>query len=109
MRRGTAGARDRGQQQQETDQACGEISLSCRVSGAGADSEYSSPLIRMKGFVNGRQANLMIDSGSSSNFLSSSFVRRHQLKTIQLETGQRVQLADGSEYVVKQGVKKASV
>ena len=107
MRRNTAETQN--QQEQETDQACGEISLSCRVSGADADSEYSSPLIRMKGFVNGRQANLMIDSGSSSNFLSSSFVKRHQLSTVQLATGQTVQLADGSEYVVKQSVKNASV
>jgi hypothetical protein len=90
-------------------QACGVMSLSCSASDATNSSDYSSPLIKMTGRVNGRPASLMIDSGSSSNFISCAFVRRHRLPSVRLETKQTVQLADGSEYVVKRGVKGVSV
>jgi hypothetical protein len=63
----------------------------------------------MNGKVNGNPATLMIDSGSSSNFLSLSFVRSHKLRTQKLEKEQRVQLADGSEHVVSRAVHSASV
>ena len=83
---------------------CGEV-----ASGGATNSDYSSPLIRMLGKVNGRPAELMIDSGSSSNFLSSSFVRLNRMKTEKLEKEQTVQLADGREHIVKRMVRKASV
>ena len=84
--------------------SCGEMVLN-----EANTSEYSSPLIKMPGSVNGRLAEVMIDCGSSSEFISSSFVEHHRMKTEKLEKEQKVQLADGREYVVKQMVRKANV
>ena len=63
----------------------------------------------MIGSVNGRPANIMIDSGSTSNFISSSFVRLNNIRTKKIEKEQIVQLADGREHVVKRMVKGVSV
>ena len=70
---------------------------------------HPAPLLRFSARVNGNQAQVMIDSGSSSNFVSEAFVEQHKLPTTTLELEQRIQLADGKEYLVKRGVLNASV
>lgn len=70
---------------------------------------YSAPLIRFRGRINGRDGELMLDSGSSSNFISPSFIRKHGLRTQELETEQRVRLADGREHTVRRGIMNAVV
>jgi hypothetical protein len=46
--------------------------------------------------VQGKPARAMLDSGATRNFLSHSFVRKHQLPTSTLQNPLRVRLADGS-------------
>jgi Retroviral aspartyl protease len=72
-------------------------------------SSMVSPLLQFSGKVNGKSGEVMIDSGSSSNFVSSSFVARNRLVTSKLKEEQVVQLADGSEYRVNKKVKDAWV
>ena len=53
-------------------------------------------LLCVTGKVNGRKATMLIDSGSTHDFLSSEFVRRHNLKTDTATKELKVTLADGS-------------
>ena len=69
------------------------------------ENKFISPFISFEGTVNGKEGKIMIDSGSSSNFISSEFVKANRLGTFRLEQVQVVQLADGSEYRVTHGVK----
>jgi hypothetical protein len=89
--------------------SCGEIS--CLSSAAVTNCIYSSPLIKINSCINGRSAMLMIDSGSTSNFISSSFTKTNKIKTqvLNREYEQKVQLADGKEYVVKEIVELANL
>lgn len=69
----------------------------------------SKPLIKLEGQLNGQHALVLIDCGSSSNFVSESFVRRHQLSTQPSQQQQTVDLADGSRRCSSCQVKDASV
>ncbi|XP_065198366.1 uncharacterized protein LOC135829912 [Sycon ciliatum] len=53
-------------------------------------------LLCVTGKVNGRKATMLIDPGSPHDFLSSEFVRRHNLKTDTATKELKVTLADGS-------------
>ena len=70
---------------------------------------YATPLIKFSGRVNGKEGEILLDSGSSSNFVSISFVRRHRLLTEKLPQEQLVQLADGTEHKVRRGIINAAV
>jgi hypothetical protein len=72
-------------------------------------SPFIAPLIRFSGFIRNRSATLMLDSGSSSNFVSLAFVRRHNLTTERLKQDQVVTLADGRETVVQECVRDVEV
>ena len=87
---------------------CGELSGMNESDGNNnscKENKFISPLISFEGTVNGREGKIMIDSGSSSNFISYDFVKANRLETFRLEQVQVVQLADGSEYRVTRGVK----
>ena len=79
---------------------CGEISTHSSLS----TTPYVAPLLRFNVRVNGNEADLMVDSGSSSNFISTSFAQRHGMRMSTLVTKQIVQLADGSTYEVRRHV-----
>lgn len=53
-------------------------------------------LLRFQGTLFGHPASFLIDSGSSGNFVSHEFIRKHTLNTVQLSTPWSVKLADGS-------------
>ncbi|MGI0135350.1 MAG: reverse transcriptase domain-containing protein [Candidatus Micrarchaeaceae archaeon] len=70
---------------------------------------YSAPLMKFQARVNGRDAMVLLDSGSSSNFISTEYAKRHKLRSKRLENEQVVTLADGTEYRVNRAVSNALV
>jgi len=63
-----------------------------------ADSKTRSrQLIKLQGFIEGHPAVFLIDSGASGDFISSSFVRKFQLRQQSLPSRQLVTLADGAQ------------
>jgi predicted aspartyl protease len=86
---------------------CGGLSVDPRR--ASEPNPYSSRLIRFQVKVNGREAEVLIDSGSSSNFISAEYVNQHRMRVRKLELPQQVTLADGSEYMVERAVMNAEV
>lgn len=64
------------------------------------------PPIRLKGTFNGIAANILIDSGSSGNFISKSFVKNGKWRLCFLESRARkkIRLANGSSEVVNRCV-----
>ena len=70
-------------------------------------SSLSSPsLLKLAGTIN-KQHNtcIMVDSGSTGDFISSIVVKRLQLPTHRLQPNREVYLADGSKYLCSQQVK----
>ena len=63
-------------------------------------TETNQPLIILPGRVNNHAVRVLIDSGSTSNFISTSFTNNHQFPTKETSTQQRVVLADGTRQVV---------
>ena len=57
------------------------------------------------GKVNGIEVTFLIDSGASECFLSTTFVKKNEMKTIKSKEKLRIQLADGtmrmSNYIVE--------
>ncbi|KAG0220447.1 hypothetical protein BGW41_007949, partial [Actinomortierella wolfii] len=64
------------------------------------DPSNSVHLLYLKGLINNHQARCLVDSGSTSNFLSKSFVSRSRLKTTRLRQSVTISLADGSPHRV---------
>ena len=54
-------------------------------------------MLTVHGTIYGRPAHILLDSGSSTEFVSAAFVHRHRLPTSAARTGRRVTLADGSK------------
>ena len=54
-------------------------------------------MLTVNGTIYGRPAHILLDSGSSTEFVSAEFVRRHQLPILAARSGRRVTLADGSK------------
>lgn len=72
-------------------------------------SLHTMPLLKFHGEVRGKEALIMLDSGSSSNFVAADFVRKHHLRTRRLTEEQSVTLADGKEYRVREALMDARV
>ena len=69
---------------------------SCSVSDSAGVKEGvgRNSLLSMQGLISGLPAVILIDCGASHNFISRSWVERHELKTEQLSTPLGVKLAD---------------
>ena len=61
----------------------------------------SSELIRVKGYVNRYSAIVMVDGGSTGNFIDSAYVKRYELNTHKLGAAKSVRLADGSTHICR--------
>ena len=69
------------------------VTLDAKVSSVTADSEHD--LLRVEGRSNGRKAEMLIDCGSTHDFISESFVQRHDIRTELNSESLQVILADG--------------
>ena len=58
-------------------------------------SNHLEELLRFRGKIDGHDAVFLIDSGSSHDFISASFVQQHEVKTQTMEGILSVTLADG--------------
>ena len=67
-----------------------------------------SQLIKFRGRIAGKQALILLDCGSSGNFISTKFVSDHGIDTITLQD-QSVLLADGTKQFTSQQIPSASV
>jgi len=63
-------------------------------------TEPNQPLIILHGRVNNHAVRVLIDSGSTSNFISTSFINSHHIPTKVTSNQQGVVLADGTRQVV---------
>ena len=70
-------------------------------------SSLSSPsLLKLAGKINKQHSiSIMVDSGSTGDFISSTLVGRLQLPTHRLQPNREVYLADGSKHLSSQQVK----
>ena len=69
------------------------VTLDAQVGSVAADSEHD--LLRVEGRINGRKAVMLIDCGSTHDFISESFVQRHDIRTELGSESIQVTLADG--------------
>ena len=69
------------------------VTLDAQVGSVAADSEHD--LLRVEGRINGRKAVMLIDCGSTHDFISESFVQRHEIRTELGSESLQVTLADG--------------
>ena len=60
-------------------------------------------LIKFDGKINGISARILLDSGSSRNFIDETFVKRHRLTSEKIKSF-KVELADGTKKDVSQTV-----
>jgi gag-polyprotein putative aspartyl protease/Zinc knuckle len=60
-------------------------------------------LIKFNGKINGNAARILLDSGSSRNFIDETFVRRHRLTSEKIKSFE-VELADGTTKDISQTV-----
>ena len=65
------------------------------LSGVEIDS-LGSVLLCILAKVNGIELTFLIDSGASEYILSTTFVKKNELKTVKVKTKLRIQLADGT-------------
>ena len=70
------------------------VSQDVHVSKAMTDGEHD--LLVVQGKINGRRATMLVDSGSTHDFISEDFVKRHNLVTTSVPDDMRMTLADGS-------------
>jgi hypothetical protein len=61
----------------------------------------SSELIRIRGYVNRYPAIVMVDGGSTGNFIDSKYVQEYQLHKHKLGEAKAVLLADGSTHLCR--------
>src|ERR1700676_1894248 len=61
----------------------------------------SSELIRIRGYVNRDPAIIMVDGGSTGNFIDRRYVLEHQLHTHKLGEAKSVRLADGRTHLCR--------
>src|SRR5260370_39072642 len=65
-----------------------------------ASVQASGRLIKLSGLVNKCKAVMVLDSGSTGDFISDAYVRIHKLPCKSYETSSTVWLADGEQNVV---------
>jgi hypothetical protein len=65
-----------------------------------ASVQASGRLIKLSGLVNKCRAVMMVDSGSTGDFISQAYVREHKLHSKSYEHSKTVWLADGKQHVV---------
>ena len=70
------------------------VSQAAHVSNAMTDGEHD--LLLVQGKINGRRATMLLDSGSTHDFISEEFVKRHSLATTSEPDDIHITLADGS-------------
>jgi hypothetical protein len=58
----------------------------------------SSQMLTVDGTLAGHAVHILIDSGSSSDFINTAFVQRHRLHTVPLTPSKIIYLADGSTH-----------
>jgi hypothetical protein len=69
----------------------------------------SESLIRIPAHICQHSATTLIDTGSSCDFISETFVKQHNIKTQPVTSKHEVELADGSKYHCSRMVKRARV
>jgi len=79
--------------------------LSAATTTSPQSSHYRLTVLKLVGQVKhhglSHPVNILIDSGSTTNFISSAFIHQHQLTTQTLPTAEKVRLADGKIIEVK--------
>ena len=65
-----------------------------------ASVRANSRLIKLSGHVNNCGAVMMVDSGSTGDFISDTFVRRYKVPTKSYRHSKTVWMADGQQHVV---------
>ena len=70
------------------------VSQAVHVSNAMTDGEHDLLLVQSE--INGRRATMLTDSGSTHDFISEDFVKRHSLATTSGPDDILITLADGS-------------
>ena len=63
--------------------------------------DHTSELIRIRGHVGKASAVIMVDSGSTGNFIDSDYVKSHELVVWKLSVPKSVRLADGTTHVCR--------
>ena len=71
------------------------------VESISAHAMDSSELIRIRGYVNRYPAIVMVDGGSTGNFIDSKYVQEYQLHKHKLGEAKAVRLADGSTHLCR--------
>jgi hypothetical protein len=66
-------------------------------------------LLYMNGRINNRTCRLLLDSGASSNFVSSEWVKKYKQSTSQLNQHQEVKMANGVLAVAKERLERAAL
>jgi hypothetical protein len=70
----------------------------------------NNDLIRLEGTINGHEAVMLVDSGSSGNFISETYAERNKLPVQILSTGAKdVKLADGSRVKTNRQIQNVNV
>ena len=67
-----------------------------------ASVRANSRLIRLSGHVNKYGAVMMVDSGSTGDFISEVYVKQHKLPVKSYHDSKTVWLADGTQHVVRE-------
>lgn len=78
---------------------------------AWSETYLGDRLIILRGRINGQDATVLVDGGSTGNFLSQRFVERHQLPTVPTTQPLEIRLADGSPITstVKSGLLQCKI
>jgi len=71
------------------------------VESISANAMDSSELMRIRGYVNRYPAIVMVDGGSTGNFIDSKYVQEYQLHKHKLGEAKAVRLADGSTHLCR--------
>src|ERR1700680_1182957 len=65
-----------------------------------ASVQASGRLFKLSGLVNKCQAVMMVDSGSTGDFISEAYVSKHRMRRNSYESSKTVWLADGKQHTV---------
>ena len=75
-------------------QSAKETTVPAHISSVAEDNEHE--LLRFDGKINGHRATILVDSGSTHDFISERFVDRHKLMAVSSSDTLNVTLADGT-------------